>query len=645
MVDIARLGVAVDSSDLVTGRTALKGFAAEGKRTEAQIVKSADRMERELAQTAIAAQNVSKGFNSNGLRMASMQLSQVGQQTMATGNFIQALAIQLPDLALGFGTVGILAGVAAGALLPLAANLLGVGEEAEDLVDQIDKVAAALKAQDDAAELAGMSAIDLKNKYGVFAGTMRSTLQLLSEVAAREAQRQIDGLSESLANLLGTAGSGDSRAAMASFFDVNIMLAFTDKARQARAEARGLTQEFQSAQAALAASNGDIDQQIVATQDMLNAARDLANQKDGINDQEAELIQRLAETLQLMIEQKAATVEAATAAEELAAAAAQVAPGLEPAVAVAQQLKNEMAAALALFNSIAAQESKVYSGRGQDPRRFMEGGNLDGYESRLGYKTPDQLIEELTPKVPKARGASGGGRSSAASKAAREAQKAQNELNRDAERIIEGLRTEQEKYNDDLEQAKRLLDAGVLSQQQYNEHVAQLGQELRDQQPFVQEWKDSMIDAAMGGVDAFDSLRDAIIRAGLEYALFGTGKFAPSGGGGWGGLLAGIIPGLPSNEGGGYTGSGSRTGGVDGRGGILSINHPDETIIDHRKGQSVGGGGQMDVRVYVDDDGKLQAVIEKASNRAVQNAAPGIVGQSVNASQRSFKNSKSGWSP
>lgn len=596
-------------------------------------------MERELAQTAISAQRLGKSFNGNAMRQASMQLSQVGQQTMATGNFVQALAIQLPDLALGFGTVGILAGVAAGALLPLAANLFGAGEEAEDLVDQIDKVAAALKAQDEAAELASMSALDLQNRYGAFAGTMRSTLQLLSEVAAREAQRQIDSLSDSLAELLGTAGDGDSRAEMASFFDVNIMLAFTDKAREARAEARGLTQEFQSAQAALAASNGDIDQQIVATQDMLNAARDLANQKDGINDQEAELIQRLAETLQLMIEQKAATVEAAEAAEELAAAAAQVAPGLEPAVAVAQQLKNEMAAALALFNSIAAQESKVYSGRGQDPRRFEEGGNLDGYENRLGYKPVSQLIDELTPKTPKARS---GGRSTAASKAAREAQKAQNELNRDAERIIEGLRTEQEKYNDDLEQAKRLLDAGVLSQQQYNEHVAQLGQELRDQQPFVQEWKDSMIDAAMGGVDAFDSLRDAIIRAGLEYALFGTGKFAPSGGGGWGGLLAGIIPGLPSNEGGGYTGSGSRTGGVDGRGGILSINHPDETIIDHRKGQSVGGGGVAEVRVVggeltLTDSGAIMAKVEVMSAQTVQ--------KSVNASQRSFKNSKSGWSP
>lgn len=41
--------------------------------------------------------------------------------------------------------------------------------------------------------------------------------------------------------------------------------------------------------------------------------------------------------------------------------------------------------------------------------------------------------------------------------------------------------------------------------------------------------------------------------------------------------------------GGGYTGSGSRTGGLDGAGGFPAILHPNETVIDHTKGQSIGG--------------------------------------------------------
>ena len=41
-------------------------------------------------------------------------------------------------------------------------------------------------------------------------------------------------------------------------------------------------------------------------------------------------------------------------------------------------------------------------------------------------------------------------------------------------------------------------------------------------------------------------------------------------------------------EGGGFTGYGSRTGGIDGKGGFPAILHPNETVIDHTKGQSMG---------------------------------------------------------
>ena len=47
---------------------------------------------------------------------------------------------------------------------------------------------------------------------------------------------------------------------------------------------------------------------------------------------------------------------------------------------------------------------------------------------------------------------------------------------------------------------------------------------------------------------------------------------------------------LISHEGGGYTGKGNRSGGMDGKGGGLAILHPNETVIDHTKGQGMGGG-------------------------------------------------------
>ena len=54
---------------------------------------------------------------------------------------------------------------------------------------------------------------------------------------------------------------------------------------------------------------------------------------------------------------------------------------------------------------------------------------------------------------------------------------------------------------------------------------------------------------------------------------------------------AGMIAGqtIASFNGGGHTGFGARSGGVDGIGGFPAILHPNETVIDHTRGQSMGG--------------------------------------------------------
>jgi hypothetical protein len=56
-----------------------------------------------------------------------------------------------------------------------------------------------------------------------------------------------------------------------------------------------------------------------------------------------------------------------------------------------------------------------------------------------------------------------------------------------------------------------------------------------------------------------------------------------------GGFLTSALGGLLSFDGGGYTGSGARAGGLDGKGGFLSLLHPRETVIDHTKGGTAGG--------------------------------------------------------
>lgn len=54
---------------------------------------------------------------------------------------------------------------------------------------------------------------------------------------------------------------------------------------------------------------------------------------------------------------------------------------------------------------------------------------------------------------------------------------------------------------------------------------------------------------------------------------------------------------LPSFEGGGFTGHGARVGGLDGKGGMLAMVHKDETVIDHKKGGSLGD--HVEVHVHV----------------------------------------------
>lgn len=86
----------------------------------------------------------------------------------------------------------------------------------------------------------------------------------------------------------------------------------------------------------------------------------------------------------------------------------------------------------------------------------------------------------------------------------------------------------------------------------------------------------SIIDGSMSAKEAVAQLLIEIAKAQMLKGLMGLP--------GMGGLTS-AIGGLLSFEGGGYTGNGSRTGGLDGKGGRLAMVHPRETIIDHTKGQ------------------------------------------------------------
>lgn len=88
--------------------------------------------------------------------------------------------------------------------------------------------------------------------------------------------------------------------------------------------------------------------------------------------------------------------------------------------------------------------------------------------------------------------------------------------------------------------------------------------------------------------------------------------------------------GLFSFDGGGYTGSGPRTGGVDGKGGFPAILHPNETVIDHTR-TAANQNAKIEVVLSPDLEARILAAAQNQSVQIVRQAAPGIVKQSVAA--------------
>ena len=90
---------------------------------------------------------------------------------------------------------------------------------------------------------------------------------------------------------------------------------------------------------------------------------------------------------------------------------------------------------------------------------------------------------------------------------------------------------------------------------------------------------------------------------------------------------AAAVPVIPDNpfsyEGGGFTGYGARSGGVDGRGGFPAILHPNESVIDHHRG---GGGVVVNQTINV-STGVQQTVRAEIATLMPQiaNAAKGAV--------------------
>lgn len=184
--------------------------------------------------------------------------------------------------------------------------------------------------------------------------------------------------------------------------------------------------------------------------------------------------------------------------------------------------------------------------------------------------------------------------------------------------------------------AQATVESGKLAEaqdkiRQHAEEMAAMGKEALG----------GFISDLARGKSAADALADALGRIADRLINMGIDRmFQGAGAGGGGGLFGGrIIPGILHQGG---------TAGVDGyghgrsfpastwagarrmhSGGVVGGLMPNEVPTILKRGETVtpagGGGGSMDVRVYVDQDGNWQAAVERISGRVAANAAAGAV--------------------
>lgn len=190
----------------------LNKLARQLAQAEARMNKAADNAQRRFEQANVGIERgfgrstrAANAFASGGLRNVSLQLSQVAQQAQAGGDPIRALAIQLPDLALGFGTLGIAIGAAAGFLLPLAVNMLSAGDDTEEFAKALENAEKALKDLDGAID--GLSVDSIIEKFG-------RVNESLTQLAIRQALADLRTAAEETRTALQQIEAPDISAAL-----------------------------------------------------------------------------------------------------------------------------------------------------------------------------------------------------------------------------------------------------------------------------------------------------------------------------------------------------------------------------------------------------------------------------------------------
>lgn len=402
------------------------------------------------------------------LQNTANQIGDIAVQMQGGTSASRALGLQIPQLLGGFGAlggalglVGPLLGTVAALGIPVAAALLNMGEKAETLDDKLKALAESTKAVRAAQELSSISAVELLRDYGDLADEAQAIFDINRQIAAFKAQGALDTAARGVASELGVEGVfgfspdevRDLEQAIADLKAEQVEALAVSTGRRGGTEAKmdaakARIEEINDELRALKTVQKNVDDlgaalgisadeatEVVAMFARIGQAQGAQEQAQAASDL-ADYIYAVSDGLKGASDEGWAFYdnlgELVVTALELAAVDHQ--GNLAKGTAEAGRLKEELAAALALFNQISLAGSKQYSGRGGDPRNV---GN-DQYTRELGYQSVDDLIAKYSPK---SKGRGGG--------------KAADGLN-EAKRLYQDTRTEAEKYAAEVERINDL---------------------------------------------------------------------------------------------------------------------------------------------------------------------------------------------
>ena len=638
----------------------------------------------EFLQYASATSRLGQAANVNGgfigkfgqaATNASFQVQDFAVQVASGQNVMTAFAQQAPQLLGAFGFTGKLAlygslmGTAVAVTAAVIPMLMEAGEEARSLDDVMGDLAKRTDTYVAAVKEASVSMEDLTAKYGSMAAAVRDANLAMTEVELVNATEGMSADIENATSMLKTLFEEMDSASARTAATPSGWAFQEDAANKFRDELGLVGEDLDRVRGALSALQGagTFAEEVQAASDLRYLLQDIYGTYEAMP----------APIRRIYTELKGVTVEGAEIVATADAASKSVWDIFDASAGLAANFNAANAATGGFLGTLQAAASaawdlanaRVSVAQGQvelatamDPLGAFSGGQSASGAVQVGaggnIRTP-VMPDWVEPKKP--RGGSSGGSRSGASKVQDREFDPFADLSRSTELlerqigVVGKSEAEVARLQARWEAFDRIQKEGLTvtpeMTAQIDAQAAQVGaltQQLNDAEIAWEQFNEgvdtiaqTMADVIVGG----ESLRESLagIFKGIAADLLSSGirnaimaQFGGMGGGGFnvlsllgfggGDALTGAmrgagLPAIPSFDGGGWTGDGSRSGGLDGKGGFLAMMHPREQVSDTTKGQGAGGISVIEVRLSPEVIASILAEAEGTTIRTVQQSA------------------------